>query len=280
MHVIDGRRIAGGIEKKIAEEIAHDKPHVSTILVRGNEESELYAKLKEKACRRVGFESETIAFDEGATEKEILGEIKRLNDDREVHGIMVQLPMPGIDYGKVVNAIDPAKDVEGVHPFNMGMTLLNREFLVPCTPLAVIKILEHEGVGVRGKDVVIVNHSNIVGKPLAAMMLNRNATVSVCHVYTDDLMKYTGNADIIVSGAGVKGLITEKHVGEGSIVIDVGIVKEGEKVYGDVDFDSVKEKAGMITPVPGGVGPVTIACMLENSLRAYRGVAARSHRKN
>jgi len=162
----------------------------------------------------------------------------------------------------------------------MGMTLLNREFLVPCTPLAVIKILEHEGVEVRGKDVVIVNHSNIVGKPLAAMMLNRNATVSVCHVYTDDLMKYTGNADIIVSGAGVKGLITEKHVGEGSIVIDVGIVKEGEKVYGDVDFDSVKEKAGMITPVPGGVGPVTIACMLENSLRAYRGVAARSHRKN
>lgn len=269
MHIIGGREIARKIEKEIIEKRQHKKPHIATILVEGNEESELYAKLKEKACRRVGFESETIRFHEDITGEEIIREIKKLNENNEVHGIMVQLPLPEIDYSEVVSAIDPKKDVEGVHPYNMGMTMLNREYLVPCTPLAVIKILEYEGVNVKGKNVVIVNHSNIVGKPLAAMMLNRNATVSVCHVYTDNLAEHTSTADIIVSGAGVKGLITEKHVKEGSIVIDVGIVKEGEKVYGDVDFGSVKEKAGMITPVPGGVGPVTIACMLENALRAY-----------
>ena len=269
MHIIDGRKIARKIEKEIIEKSQHKKPHIATILVGGNEESELYAKLKEKACRRVGFDSETIRFHEDVTKEEIIREIKKLNENDEVHGIMVQLPLPKIDYSEIVSAIDPDKDVEGVHPCNMGMTMLNREFLVPCTPLAVIKILEHEGVDVKGKNVVIVNHSNIVGKPLAAMMLNRNATVSVCHVYTDNLAEHTSTADIIVSGAGVKGLITDRHVREGSIVIDVGIVKEGEKICGDVDFDAVKEKAGMITPVPGGVGPVTIACMLENALRAY-----------
>jgi len=269
MHIINGREIARKIEEEIIEKSQHIKPHIVTILVEGNEESELYAKLKEKACGRVGFESETIRFHEDVTEEELLREIKKLNENNEVNGIMIQLPLSGVDYGRIVSAIDPKKDVEGIHPYNMGMTMLNREFLVPCTPLAVIKILEHEGVDVKGKNVVIVNHSNIVGKPLAAMMLNRNATVSVCHVYTDNLARHTNTADIIISGAGVKGLITEKHVKEGSIVIDVGIIKEGEKIYGDVDFDSVKEKEGMITPVPGGVGPVTIACMLENALRTY-----------
>ncbi len=267
MRIVDGRKIAEEMEGQIREKSG--SPSIATILVEGSEESELYAKLKEKACARVGFKSKTLKLPAGAGGRAILNAVKELNEDDSVDGIMVQFPIPGIDYSEVAGAIDPKKDVEGIHPFNIGMTMLNNEFLVPCTPLAVIKILEHEGIDVKGKDVVIVNHSHIVGKPLAAMMLNRNATISVCHVYTKKLADYTRRADILVTGAGVKGLITKEYVKEGSIVIDVGIVKEGDAIYGDVDFDSVKEKAGMITPVPGGVGPVTIACMLENALRAY-----------
>lgn len=265
MHIVDGRAIARKIEREIKEKKS-GRPNIVTILVEGNEESELYAELKERACRRVGFESETLRF---PGDKEILKEIKKLNDDEDVDGIMVQLPIPGVDYSDVARAIDPSKDVEGINPFNIGMTMLNKEVIVPCTPLAVIRILEHEGVDVKGKEVVIVNHSSIVGKPLAAMMLNRNATVSVCHVYTKRLADHTTRADILVTGAGVKGLIREEHVKEGSTVIDVGIIKEDDGIYGDVDFDSVKDRAGIITPVPGGVGPVTIACMLENALRLY-----------
>ncbi|MEA2053886.1 MAG: bifunctional 5,10-methylenetetrahydrofolate dehydrogenase/5,10-methenyltetrahydrofolate cyclohydrolase [Candidatus Thermoplasmatota archaeon] len=269
MHIVDGRKIAREIEQEIRESIETGKPFVATILVEGSKESELYAKLKEKACKRVGFNSKTLRFSRNACKEEIIDAVKRLNEDEGIHGIMIQMPLPGIEHNEVVKVIDPKKDVEGVHPYNMGMTLLNKEFLVPCTPRAVLKILEHENVDVKSKDVVIINHSNIVGKPLAAMMLNRNATVSVCHVYTKNFKEYTGRADIVVTGAGVKGLITGEHVRDGSIVIDVGIVKEGGKVYGDVDLDSVKEKAEIITPVPGGVGPVTIACMLENVVKTY-----------
>ena len=268
MHIVDGRAIAREIEDEIRKNKS-GSPKIVTVLVEGNEESELYAKLKERACARVGFESETLRFPGDSTGDEILKEIGKLNDAGDVDGIMVQLPVPGTDYSDVARAIDPSKDVEGVNPFNIGMTVLNNEVIVPCTPLAVMRILEHEGIDVKGKDVVIVNHSNIVGKPLAAMMLNRNATVSVCHVYTKKLADYTRRADIIVTGAGVRGLITGEHIREGSTVIDVGITKEGGGVYGDVDFDSVKGKAGMVTPVPGGVGPVTIACMLENALKLY-----------
>lgn len=266
MHIVDGRAIAREIEQRIRDEMKSGRPNVATILVGGNEESELYARLKERACRRVGFESKTLRL---AGSEGVLDAVREMNDDEDVDGIMVQLPVPGMNHGSVAGAIDPVKDIEGIHPCNIGMTMLNREVLVPCTPLAVVKILEHENVDVKGKDVVIVNHSNIVGKPLAAMMLNRNATVSVCHVYTKKLADYTSRADILVTGAGVRGLITGEHVKEGSVIIDVGMVKGKGRVYGDVDFDSVKEKAGMITPVPGGVGPVTIACMLENALRAY-----------
>ncbi len=269
MYIVGGRVIASEMEQKIGEHITEERLRVATILVEGSEESELYAGLKERACKRVGFESETLRFSRGTDKESIINAVKKLNRDESVHGIMIQLPLPGINYGEVSVAVDPKKDVEGIHPYNIGMTMLNREFLVPCTPLAVMKILEHEGIDVKGKGVVIVNHSNIVGKPLAAMMLNRNATVSVCHVYTKNLAEYTSRADIVITGAGVRGIITREHVKEGAIVIDVGIVKEGEYVYGDVDFDSVKEKAEMITPVPGGVGPVTIACMLENVLKAY-----------
>ena len=191
---------------------------------------------------------------------------------QEIHGIVVQLPLPeGMEYEDIVNEIDPKKDIEGMHPCNIGSTLLNKEFLVPCTPLAVIKILEHENINVKGKDIVIVNHSNIVGKPLAAMLLNRNATVSICHVYTEDIKKYTSRADILITGTGVAGLIKKEHVKRGAVAIDIGIARKKDgSICGDIDFDAVKEKVKAITPVPGGVGPVTIACSMENAVKAYK----------
>jgi len=166
--------------------------------------------------------------------------------------------------------VDPRKDVEGFHSLNLGNTMIGREDLVPCTPLAVLKILEQAKIPLQGKDVVIVNHSTIVGKPLAALFLNRNATVAVCHVFTKDLKRYTKNADILVTAAGVPGLITAGHVKDQAVVIDVGIIETKDGVCGDVDFQSVKEKASVITPVPGGVGPVTIACALSNMVKTYR----------
>jgi methylenetetrahydrofolate dehydrogenase (NADP+)/methenyltetrahydrofolate cyclohydrolase len=181
---------------------------------------------------------------------------------------MVQLPLPNVDYERVVSAISPEKDVEGVHPYNLGRTLLGNEHLVPCTPLAVIRILQHEKITLSGKHVVIVNHSAIVGKPLSILMLNRNATVTVCHVYTENLARHTQQADILVTGAGVKGLITPEHVKRGVTLIDVAIILEKNGLCGDVRIDGMDGIVGSLTPVPGGVGPVTVACMLENVLIA------------
>jgi methylenetetrahydrofolate dehydrogenase (NADP+)/methenyltetrahydrofolate cyclohydrolase len=169
-----------------------------------------------------------------------------------------------------MKTVDPEKDVEGFNPVNMGRTLIGDEHIVPCTPLAVLVILEYENTDLKGKDVAIVNHSNVVGKPLASLFLNRNATVSICHVFTKDIKKYTTKADILVTATGKPRLITGDHVKENAFVIDVGIVKTEDGVCGDVDFESVKEKAGKITPVPGGVGPVTIACSLRNMLKTFK----------
>lgn len=271
MHIIDGRKIASeieaGLRKKIKEKIG-----IATILVGENDVSLLYAKLKEKACKRLGIHSRTIHFSSDVKIEEIKKAIRKFNEENEIHGIVVQLPLPeGMEYEEIIKEIDPKKDIEGMHPCNIGATLLNKEFLVPCTPLAVIKILEHENINVKGKDVVIVNHSNIVGKPLAAMLLNRNATVSICHVYTKDIKKYTSKADILITGTGMAGLIKKEHVKENAIAIDVGIArKRNGSICGDIDFNSVKEKVKAITPVPGGVGPVTIACLMENAVKVHK----------
>ena len=167
-------------------------------------------------------------------------------------------------------SIDPKKDVEGFHPYNMGKTLLGNEALIPCTPRSVLTILEHENVELKGKDVCIINHSNVVGKPLTALLLNRNATLLVCHVFTKDTAQYSSKADILITGAGVPKLITKDHVKKDAFVIDVGIIKTKDGICGDVDFDSVKNKISKITPVPGGVGPVTIACALKNMIKTYK----------
>jgi len=246
-------------------------PNITTILIGNDPGSKLYLKLRDKACNEVGIISKHLEFDETVSENEILNAIHTLNKDENVHGILIQYPAPShISSDKLMSSIDPKKDVEGFHPYNMGRTLLGTEAIVPCTPLSVLTILEHENIALKGKDVCIVNHSNVVGKPLAALLLNRNATVSVCHIFTKDSKQYSAKADILITGAGVPKLITKDYVKEDAFIIDVAIIPTKNGICGDVDVESVKNTISKITPVPGGVGPVTIACALKNMLKTYQ----------
>ncbi len=275
--IIDGRKIAEKIRKNISFEIEklkskyHIEPNITTIKIGNNPESDIYLKLRDAACEKVGIKSNHIALSESVSEEEIINLIIRLNEDKKVHGILIQFPIPKhLSSDNLINTLNPKKDVEGLTPLNLGKTLLGDEYIVPCTPLAVLKILEEEKIRLQGKDVVIVNHSTIVGKPLAALFLNRNATVSVTHVFTKDLKNYAERADILVTAAGVPKLIKKEHVKPDAFVIDVGIIKTANGVTGDVDFEQVKNIAGKITPVPGGVGPVTVACSLVNMTKTFR----------
>jgi len=275
--VIDGRKIAFEQKKKIKQELTHlislykKQPCISTILIGNDPVSELYLKLRDTACSEVGIHSDHVRFPVTVSRTEINKTIHQLNANPNVHGILIQLPLPKhLPPDPFLSAINPLKDVEGFHPINLGKTLIGDEGLVPCTPLAVIRILEHERLDLKGKDVVVVNHSMVVGKPLAALLLNRNATVTICHVFTKNLLHYTSTADILITATGIPNLITEEHVKKDAVVIDVGIIQTKDGVRGDVDFSSVMEKAGKLTPVPGGVGPVTIACALENMVKTYR----------
>lgn len=275
--IVDGQKIAKGIREKISDEVKNIKskygfvPNISTIKIGNDPESDLYLRLRDKACSEVDINSNHVEFPGGVSEKEVLNSINQLNKDNKVHGILIQFPIPGhISQEKLINAIDPAKDVEGLTPFNMGKTLSGDDHIVPITPLSVLTILEHEKTDFEGNDVVIVNHSNLVGKPLAVLLLNKNASVSICHVFTKDLKQYSKNADVLITGAGVPKLIRKDHVKNGAFIVDVGIVKTKDGVCGDVDFESVKDIADKVTPVPGGVGPVTVACSLVNMLKTFR----------
>ena len=275
--IIDGKKIAQNIRNDITKEVANLKsnygtaPNIVSIKIGSDPASDLYLRLRDKACNEVGINSEHLEFPENVTEKKVLESIKRLNEDSKVHGILIQFPIPShLSSDKLINALDPKKDVEGFHPVNMGQTLLGNEHIIPCTPLAVLTILETEKMKLEGRYIVIVNHSNIVGKPLTALFLNRNATVSVCHVFTKNLKSFTKNAELLVTAAGVAKLIKEDHVKKDCFVIDVGIIKTKDGICGDVDFDSVKEIVGKITPVPGGVGPVTVACSLKNMIKTFK----------
>jgi len=275
--IIDGRKIAGKLHEKSAEEVEQLKlrckttPSITTIKIGEDQTSALYLRLRDNACKKAGIVSNHLEFSQAVSENEILRSISELNEDKGVHGILIQFPIPGhISSDKLMNAIDPKKDVEGFTPYNMGRTLIGDEHIVPCTPLSVLTILEYENVDLKGKDIVIINHSNVVGKPLSALFLNRNATVSVCHVFTKDAKQYTSRADVLVTATGIPRIITSDYVKKNAFVIDVGIVNTKDGICGDVDFDSVKEKAGKITPVPGGVGPVTVACSLRNMLKTYK----------
>ncbi len=275
--IINGREIAKEIRSNIALEVQRLKkkyqvePQVVTIVIGQNASSDLYLKLRTNACSEVGIRSKILRFEENVKETTVLQAIQGLNNDPLVHGIFIQYPVPThLSANMLMSTVAAQKDVEGFNPENLGRTMIGDESLVPCTPLSVLTLLEHEKVKLQGKDIVIVNHSNVVGKPLALLLLKRNATVSVTHVFTKNLKTYTCNADILITGAGVPRLITRDHIKDNAVVIDVGIIETKEGVCGDVDFESVKEKAALLTPVPGGVGPVTIASALINMVKTYK----------
>ncbi len=271
--IIDGKVLAQQIEEEVrtgVEDLESNRgvtPGLATILVGDDPASRMYVRLKHKACERVGINAEDYLLPAEASQEELASLIDSLNKNKDVHAILLQLPLPKhLSPQEAMETISPAKDADGFHPYNMGKLMIGDEGLVPCTPHGVIRALEEYNVPVKGKNVVIVGHSNVVGKPMAAMFLNRNATVSVCHVFTDDLKKYTLGADILVVAAGVKHLIKADMVKEGVVIFDVGITKEESGVYGDVDFENVIEKAALITPVPGGVGPLTVAMLMKHVL--------------
>jgi methylenetetrahydrofolate dehydrogenase (NADP+)/methenyltetrahydrofolate cyclohydrolase len=272
--IIDGKALAGEVEAETlerAKKLANKGivPGLATVLVGENPASQMYIRLKHSACSRAGIRSENVLLPESSTEEEIIAKIEELNLREDINGILLQLPLPeGLNPQRAMMSILPEKDVDGFHPRNMGALLLGAERLVPCTPLGIIYALERLDKKLEGTEVVIVGHSNVVGKPLAAMMLNRNATVQVCHVFTRDLAEHTRDADILVVAAGVPGLIKKEMVRPGAYVFDVGINRVGDKTVGDVDYEEVYQIAGAITPVPGGVGPLTVAMLLRQTLNA------------
>jgi methylenetetrahydrofolate dehydrogenase (NADP+)/methenyltetrahydrofolate cyclohydrolase len=272
--IIDGKAMASQVEEETRtriEKLATNGvvPGLATVLVGTNPASQMYIRLKHSACSRVGIRSENVELPEDVSEDQLLGKILELNRREDVHSILLQLPLPKhLDPRKAMMTIDPAKDADGFHPENMGALLLGAEKLMPCTPRGIIYALERLGVKLEGTEAVIVGHSNVVGKPLAAMMLNRNATVQVCHVYTKDLAEHTRKGDILVVAAGVPNLIKADMVKPGAYVFDVGINRVGDKTVGDVDFEAVKNIASAITPVPGGVGPLTVSMLLLQTVQA------------
>jgi methylenetetrahydrofolate dehydrogenase (NADP+)/methenyltetrahydrofolate cyclohydrolase len=271
--IIDGKALAKEKRAEIAKQVEALKekgvtPGLAVVLVGEDPASQIYVRNKHKACEEVGIYSRKITLPEETTEEEILKIIDELNNDPEIDGILVQLPLPKhIDPDKVILSISPDKDVDGFHPVNAGRLLTGQDGFFPCTPLAVMELIKSAGVDVSGKEAVVVGRSNIVGKPGSMLLLRENATVTICHSKTKDLADVCRRADILVAAVGRPEMITSDYVKEGAVVIDVGINRVGEKkVVGDVAFDEVKDKAAYITPVPGGVGPMTITMLLYNTL--------------
>ena len=278
MQIIDGKRLAQEIRQEIAREVELLKkerditPGLAVILVGDDPASHAYVKMKAKACKEAGIYSITHEMPESISQSEIEETIRMMNRNPNIDGILVQLPLPKhIDATKILELIDPAKDVDGFHPYNFGRLMTGLDGFVPCTPLGVMEMLEAYGIDPKGKDACVVGASNIVGKPMAALLLNAFATVDICHIYTKDLAEHTKRADILVVGVGKAGLITEEMVKEGAVVIDIGINRlEDGSLVGDVDYEKVAPKCSYITPVPGGVGPMTIAMLLKNTLKAAK----------
>ncbi len=277
MILLDGKKLANKIQKKIKEDVELLKrgsitPGLAVILIGDDPASRVYVKKKAEACKEVGVYSVVHEMPENIKEETILNTIKLMNENENINGILVQLPLPKhINQTKILEAIDPKKDVDGFHPFNMGRLCLDLDSFVPCTPLGVMEIFKEYQIELKGKNVCIVGASNIVGKPMAALLINAFATVDICHIYTKDLKEHTKRADIVIVGVGKVGLITEDMVKDGAIVIDIGINRlENGKLAGDVDFENVAPKCSYITPVPGGVGPMTIAMLLSNTIKATK----------
>ena len=276
--ILDGKALSEKIRGEIAQEVndylskGFRPPTLAVLLIGEDPASQVYVSNKEKACQKVGIRSLSYRLPYNTTTQELLELIAQLNADEEVDGILVQLPLPShINQQEIILAISPKKDVDGFHPENMGRLVARMEDgFIPCTPLGIDLLLSHYGIELKGKDVVIVGAGFIVGRPLSLLMLWRDATVSVCHIYTKDIKEYTKRADILISATGVPGLIKAHMVKEGAVVVDVGISRVGDRIVGDVDFEEVKERAYAITPVPGGVGPMTVTGLLLNTLKAYK----------
>lgn len=273
--ILDGKFLAKQIREEISQKCKNLKkeraitPGLAVVIVGDDPASHSYVRSKEKACLEAGFYSEVHKLEESTTQGELIDLIEQLNQNPKINGILVQLPLPDhIDENIINENIDPQKDVDGFHPVNLGNLFLGCPNFIPCTPKGIIRLLKHYKIPIEGKNVVVIGRSNILGKPMATLLLHENATVTLCHSRTKDLAMYTKQADIIVAAVGKANFITKDMIKEGAIIIDAGTTKVNNKLTGDVNFDDVYDKVEKITPVPGGVGPMTIAMLLENTLEA------------
>lgn len=274
--IISGLEVSSKIKEELITKVQSLNkngiyPCLSTILVGDDPASTIYVRNKHRACAEVGIETKDNKISSSIEEKKLIELIKSLNDDPSVHGILMQLPLPAhINQFNVINAINPQKDVDGLTYYNAGLLLNKKSLFIPCTPLGVMELLKYYNIELRGKDVVIVNRSILVGKPIALLLLDKDATVMICHSHTKNINEKVKNADIVITAVGNRKLFTlkEESVKDGVVVIDIGITRENGKIKGDVDFENVSKKASWITPVPGGVGPMTIAMLLKNTVIA------------
>jgi len=277
MQIIDGKALSDEIKKDLTDEVKKLKskgitPGLAVILVGDDPASHTYVKMKESSCEKTGIYSIVHKMPSDISQEKIIETIKMMNENPNIDGILVQLPLPKhIDTDLILQTIDPKKDVDGFHPFNVGKLSLGLDGFVPCTPLGVMKMLKKYDINPKGMDVCVVGASNIVGKPMHNLLLNEFATVDICHIFTKDLASHTKRADMVIVGVGKPNLITEDMVKEGAIVIDIGINRlEDGRLVGDVDYEKVSKKCSFITPVPGGVGPMTIAMLLSNTVKAAK----------
>ena len=275
--IIDGKQISLDIKNELKEKVAKYKEQgieitLAVVKVGNDPASAVYVRNKEKACEYAGINSKTLALPEETTEEELLNVVKKLNEDKSVNGILVQLPLPKhIDESKVLLTIDSTKDVDGFHPVNVGKMVIGEDTFLPCTPAGIIEMIKRTDIDIEGKECVVIGRSNIVGKPMAMLMLKENATVTIAHSRTKDLKEVTKRADIIVAAIGKAKFVTADYVKEGAVVIDVGMDRdENGKLCGDVDFEDVAENASVCTPVPGGVGSVTTSVLAKHLLKAAK----------
>lgn len=272
--ILNGRELSEKIQESVRKEIAESglTPCLATVIVGEDPASQMYVRMKHRACENVGIKSAGVELPAESTTEEILKAVSELNADPSVHGILVQLPLPPhADTEKVIESVSPEKDVDGFHPYNLGRLFSGRPDFVPCTPGGIMTILSEYGINPEGKRAVVIGRSVDVGRPMAALLINANATVTVCHSRTKNLEDEIRNADIVVSAIGRAKFIRENMIRDGAVVIDVGINQDGNgKLCGDVDFENVERKSSAITPVPGGVGPMTIATLMQNTLKSAK----------